>query len=97
MMFIPPPMWWCFGYCYNPYYTPFSYLFFGFLFWIIKLIIFIVVFIDILRRDDLDTLEKILWILIVWFLGIIGAIIYYLLSRRNSKTKGNNGKNISSN
>jgi len=60
--------------------------FFGFsfmgLFFVIGIIVFIIVFIDILRRDDLDALEKILWILVVWFLGIIGAIIYYLLSKR---------------
>ncbi len=75
---------------------------FGFFLWgiyfIIKIIVFIIVVIDILRRDDLDTLEKILWLLVVWFLGIIGAIIYYLLSKRNSKSIGdNNGKDIGSN
>ena len=76
--------------------------FFGFpfmgLFFVIGIIVFIIVLIDILRRNDLDTLEKILWILVVWFLGIIGAIIYYLLSKRNPKGKGdNNGKDTGSN
>ena len=71
------------------------------LFFIIGIAIFIIIIIaivDILKRDDLDTLEKILWILVVWFLGIIGAIIYYLLSKRNPKGKGdNNGKDTGSN
>ncbi|ADC70224.1 conserved hypothetical protein [Methanocaldococcus sp. FS406-22] len=71
------------------------------LFFIIGIAIFIIIIIaiiDILKRDDLDTLEKILWVLVVWFLGIIGAIIYYLLSKRNSKGKGdNNGKDTGSN
>jgi prolipoprotein diacylglyceryltransferase len=66
------------------------------LWFVIGIIVFIIVLIDILRRDDLDALEKILWILVVWFLGIVGAIIYYLLSKRNLKGD-NNGKNISSN
>jgi prolipoprotein diacylglyceryltransferase len=66
------------------------------LWFVISIIVFIIVLIDILKRDDLDTLKKILWILVVWFLGIIGAIIYYLLSKRNPKGD-NNGKNIGSN
>ncbi|AAB98574.1 TPA: hypothetical protein HA335_03885 [Methanocaldococcus jannaschii] len=78
----------------------FGFFFMG-LFFVIGIAVFIIIIItivDILKRDALDTLEKILWILVVWFLGIIGAIIYYLLSKRNSKSKGdNNGKNIGSN
>ncbi|AEH06168.1 PLDc N-terminal domain-containing protein [Methanothermococcus okinawensis] len=62
-------------------YWNFGFMFFGF--WtVIKIIVFILVVVDIVKRDDLDILEKILWLLIVWFLGIIGAIIYYLLSKR---------------
>ncbi len=60
----------------------FDFMFFGFIWWIIKIIVFIWVVLDILKRDDLEILEKILWLLVVWFLGIIGAIIYYLLSKR---------------
>lgn len=60
----------------------FDFMFFGFIWWIIKIIVFILVVLDILKRDDLEILEKILWLLVVWFLGIIGAIIYYLLSKR---------------
>jgi prolipoprotein diacylglyceryltransferase len=68
------------------------------LWFVIGIVVFIIVLIDILRRDDLYALEKILWILVVWFLGIIGAIIYYLLSKRNSKRGGdNNGKDTGSN
>ncbi|XRO75547.1 PLDc N-terminal domain-containing protein [Methanocaldococcus sp. 28A] len=75
----------------------FGFFFMG-LWFIIRIIIVIIAIIDILRREDLEILEKILWILVVWFLGIIGAIIYYLLSKRNSKSKGDeNGKDISSN
>ena len=60
----------------------FDFMFFGFFWWIIKIIVFIWAILDILKRDDLEILEKILWLLVVWFLGIIGAIIYYLLSKR---------------
>ncbi|WP_292460315.1 PLDc N-terminal domain-containing protein [Methanothermococcus sp.] len=63
---------------------PFGFMFFGLLWAVIRILIFILVVIDILKRDDLDTLEKILWLLVVWFLGIIGAIIYYLLSKRKN-------------
>lgn len=59
----------------------FGFMFFGF--WgIIRIIVFVLVVLDILKRDELGTIEKILWLLVVWFLGIIGAIIYYLLSKR---------------
>jgi hypothetical protein len=62
----------------------FDFMFFGFFWWIIRIIVFILVVLDILKRDDLEILEKILWLLVVWFLGIIGAIIYYLLSKKNN-------------
>lgn len=74
----------------------FGFFFMG-LFFVIGIAVFIIIIItivDILKRDALDTLEKILWILVVWFLGIIGAIIYYLLSKRNSKSKGDNNAKI---
>ncbi|EHP89082.1 PLDc N-terminal domain-containing protein [Methanotorris formicicus] len=60
----------------------FNFMVFGFMWWVIKIIVFIWVVLDILKRDDLETLEKILWLLVVWFLGIVGAIIYYFLSKR---------------
>ncbi|XRO77422.1 PLDc N-terminal domain-containing protein [Methanocaldococcus sp. 10A] len=93
---------WFFPMCspcgYTYYYYGFNFMFFGFMWWLIKIIIFIIVVLDIVKRDDLTTLEKILWLIVVWFLGIIGAIIYYLLSKRNSKSKGDkNGKDIGSN
>ena len=38
----------------------FDFMFFGFFWWIIRIIVFILVVLDILKRDDLDALEKIL-------------------------------------
>jgi hypothetical protein len=60
----------------------FDFMFFGVIWWIVKIIVFIWVVLDILKRNDMEILEKILWLLIVWFLGIIGAILYYILSHR---------------
>ncbi|MCQ6253676.1 PLD nuclease N-terminal domain-containing protein [Methanocaldococcus sp.] len=84
-MWYPPmcPPW---GYNYGFYGFPFfNFAFFGFIWWIIKIFVFIIVVLDIIKRDDLKTIEKILWLLVVWFLGIIGAIIYFLLSKRENK------------
>ncbi len=61
---------------------PFDFMFFGVIWTIVKIIVFILVILDIIKRDDLDTLEKLFWLLIVWFLGIIGAILYYIFSKR---------------
>jgi len=51
---------------------------------IISLIILILIWaiVDIVKREDLDLLRKIVWILVCLFLGIIGVGIYYFVGRK---------------
>lgn len=51
----------------------------SFVFWIIMLI-------DAIKRDYDKSDDKIIWILVIVFIGIIGAIIYYFVVKRKDKT-----------
>jgi hypothetical protein len=48
---------------------------FVFIFWILMLI-------DCAKRKFKTDIEKIVWILIIIFVGLIGAIIYYFVVKR---------------
>lgn len=52
----------------------------AFVFWIIMII-------DCAKRNFKGDSEKIVWILVLIFLGIIGALIYYFVVPRNDKSK----------
>jgi hypothetical protein len=43
-------------------------------FWIVELI-------DVLRREFTDSTMKIVWLLVVFFLHILGAILYYFIGK----------------
>ena len=51
---------------------------FSFVFWILMIV-------DIAKRDFKKENDKIMWILIVIFTGIIGALIYYFVVKREKK------------
>jgi drug/metabolite transporter (DMT)-like permease len=51
---------------------------FCFVFWILMII-------DAAQRKGLSDGERIAWILVLVFIGIIGALIYYFAVKRNSK------------
>jgi len=51
---------------------------FSFVFWILMII-------DAAQRKGLSDGERIAWILVLVFVGIIGALIYYFAVKRNSK------------
>jgi TctA family transporter len=51
---------------------------FAFVFWILMLI-------DCAQRNFKKDNDKIVWVLIIIFTGIIGAIIYYCLVKRKDK------------
>ncbi|MFQ5892146.1 MAG: PLDc N-terminal domain-containing protein [Candidatus Methanofastidiosia archaeon] len=55
---------------------------FGYLVAIVWLIVFIWALVDIIQRKDLSTIWKIIWIVVCFFLGIIGVIIYVLIGRK---------------
>ena len=43
---------------------------------------FIWAVVDIIKREDLDTGMKIVWLLVCFFLGIIGVAVYYFVGRK---------------
>lgn len=38
--------------------------------------------IDILKSDFEDNIMKLIWLLVVFFLSILGAILYYFIGRK---------------
>ena len=38
--------------------------------------------------DDMTTLEKLLWLLVVWLIPFVGAFIYLLLGQRRNRLFG---------
>ena len=51
---------------------------FAFVFWILMLV-------DCIKRKFKDDTEKIIWILVIIFTGIIGALIYYFIVKNKKK------------
>jgi len=51
---------------------------FCFVFWILMLL-------DCIKKKFKEDSEKIIWVLILIFAGIVGALIYYFIVKRKSK------------
>ena len=49
---------------------------------IVSVVAFVWALIDIIKREDLDGTMKLVWILVVLFTGVLGAIIYYFVGRK---------------
>ena len=60
---------------------------FGFLIGILGFIFWIWMLIDCIKREFKSDIEKIIWVLVLIFLGILGAILYYLIVNVVSKKK----------
>lgn len=58
-----------------------------FMFWgLIGLIATIWVIYDVLTaQKKMPDIEKLIWVLVAFFLGIIGAVIYYLIVKKSGK------------
>lgn len=52
-------------------------------FGIVSVVLMIWAIIDILKSKFKGEYDKLLWILLVIFLGIIGVILYYFIGRKN--------------
>lgn len=50
----------------------------AFIFWILMLV-------DVVQRNFKKDNDKIIWVLIIIFTGVIGAIIYYYLVKKKNK------------
>jgi len=40
------------------------------------------VIVDVVKRSDLETGMKIVWILVAWFLNLLGVALYYFIGRK---------------
>ena len=49
---------------------------------ILALVFWILMIIDCAKRKDLSDNERIVWILVLVFLGIIGAAVYYFVVKK---------------
>ncbi|MGE0588690.1 MAG: PLDc N-terminal domain-containing protein [Cyclobacteriaceae bacterium] len=54
------------------------------LLFILVLILDVIVILDILRSNR-DTEKKVLWVVAVFFLPLLGPLLYYIIARENSK------------
>jgi hypothetical protein len=54
---------------------------------IILFVFWVSMIIDCVKRKFKDDMEKVVWLLVIIFLGILGALIYYFLVKRE-KEKG---------
>jgi Phospholipase_D-nuclease N-terminal len=50
-----------------------------FFFWFMAIWIFITIFADIFRRNDLSGGAKVIWIIVLFFLPFLGALVYMLM------------------
>ncbi|MHB1660734.1 MAG: PLDc N-terminal domain-containing protein [bacterium] len=54
---------------------------FMFLFWIASIVLWISALIDILKSDFRGGSDKIVWLLVVVFLPLLGAILYFTIGK----------------
>ncbi|AIF69956.1 hypothetical protein PAP_07835 [Palaeococcus pacificus DY20341] len=56
------------------------------LLWLVGLLAVVWVIYDVLTKQKaMPDIEKLIWVLVAFFLGWIGAIIYYLIVKREGK------------
>ena len=58
-----------------------AFIFFAIMFALFTLVITIVALIDILGNEFKDN-DKLIWVLVVIFLGILGAILYFAMGQK---------------
>ena len=51
------------------------------LIFLLLLVLYVVVIVDIIRSNK-DTEKKILWILVVFFMPVLGSVLYYVIGRK---------------
>ena len=66
--------------------TVFAFVGFIWLLGIVGLVAMIWVIYDVLtKQTKMDTTQKLIWIIVALFLGLIGAIIYYFVVKKEGK------------
>jgi len=53
---------------------------------LLPVILFLIAIIDILRSEFHDS-NKVVWVLVVFFLPILGPILYFIIGRKQKKPK----------
>jgi hypothetical protein len=66
----------------------FMWTMFAFFFWFTAIWIFITVFADIFRRQDMGGGAKAAWIILIFFVPFLGAMIYLIARPRVSDAEG---------
>ena len=59
----------------------------GIFFWLLAVVIFafwIWMLVDCLTNPALDSVEKLIWVLVIFFLHLLGAIIYFFAAKDRS-------------
>lgn len=60
----------------------FSLLMLGFvLFFVLQLVMWVWMLVDCLKNESSEGNDKVIWILLMVFLGIIGSVLYYFIRR----------------
>ena len=52
---------------------------------IVTSVFWILMLVNCIKRDFKKSEEKTIWILIIIFAGVVGAIVYYFVVKKNSK------------
>jgi len=55
------------------------------IFGLLLIIFWLWALIDILRNDFEDNFIKLIWLLVVFFLSILGALLYYFIGQKQKK------------
>ena len=50
-------------------------------------VLWIWMLIHCIRNDRLDGTHRVLWALLIWFLPLIGSIVYFFAGRNGSRTR----------
>lgn len=59
----------------------FGFGFLSFILWVVYIILWVGVLIDILKSDFRGGSDKIVWLLVVFFLPLIGLILYFVIGK----------------
>lgn len=54
----------------------------------VLMLFWIAMIVDVIRHDFPDPVQKIVWFFVVFFLGWIGGVIYYIMVKRTDPMRG---------
>ena len=57
---------------------------------VLELVLLVVALVDLLNRQNVRG-DKMLWVVLIVFVGIIGPIVYFIFGRRKGETENSGG------